>query len=315
VRVVLDVDVGIDDALAILYLAGRPEVEIVAVGSVHGNCRADTAAQNALRVLDVCGLTGVPVAEGAAAPLARPLELAPYVHGKDGLGDIAADPPQGTITGESAADQLVRLGREQPGELDLLAVAPLTNLALAVERDPEVLERFRSVVIMGGSGPFPKPGVYPETEWNLLHDPDAARIVYGARRQRMVMVGINATNPVVLDEPGVERLAAADSAAAGFATRILVHYLSFHERLWGRRACSLHDPAAAGVLVDQSFATAWQDGPVEVRSDGEVERAMLMRTADGGVPLSGPGDGPPTRAITAIDQPAFLADFLTRLGA
>ena len=157
-QVVLDMDVGIDDAIAIALLAARDDAEIVALGSVHGNCSVEDSTRNALVVLETCGLGDVPVARGRRVPLEVPLHLAGFVHGADGLGDVGFPPPAGRPTGEHAADQIVRLGRERPGELDLLAVGPLTNLGLALQRDPDALARYRSVVIMGGSGPFPDAG-------------------------------------------------------------------------------------------------------------------------------------------------------------
>ena len=135
-QVVLDMDVGIDDAIAIALLAARADAEVVALGSVHGNCSMEDATRNALVVLETCGLGDVPVAAGAETPLEVPLHLAGFVHGADGLGDVGFPAPTGRPTGEHAADQLVRLGRERPGELDLLAVGPLTNLGLALRRTP-----------------------------------------------------------------------------------------------------------------------------------------------------------------------------------
>ena len=135
-RVVLDMDVGIDDAIAMALLAARDDAEVVALGSVHGNCSVEDSTRNALVVLETCGLADVPVARGAETPLEVPLHLAGFVHGEDGLGDVGFPPPAGRPTGEHAADQIVRLGREQPGELDLLAVGPLTNLGLRCSGTP-----------------------------------------------------------------------------------------------------------------------------------------------------------------------------------
>lgn len=148
-RLVLDVDVGIDDALMILMLLSDPRVEIVAVGSTHGNCSAEQASINALRVLEAVGAGTVPVSLGLESPLDTP-HKASWVHGHDSLADIGLPLPHGSVTGESAPDQLGRLGNERPGELDLIAVGALTNLAAAMQRDPEVLHRYRSVTWLGG---------------------------------------------------------------------------------------------------------------------------------------------------------------------
>ncbi|MDQ3227767.1 MAG: nucleoside hydrolase, partial [Chloroflexota bacterium] len=148
-QLLLDVDVGIDDAVMMLYLAAEPAAEIVAVGSCHGNCSAALSAINALKVLEVVGLDRVPVALGAESPLADPM-FAAEVHGHDGLADVGLPPPRRNVSGESAVDQILRLSRERPGALDLLAVGAMTNLALALEHDADVLARYRTVAILGG---------------------------------------------------------------------------------------------------------------------------------------------------------------------
>lgn len=313
-KVLVDADVGIDDAIALVLLAAaRPDVEVVAVGAVHGNCAGDDAAQNALRVLELCGLGDVPVALGAAQPLARALALAPHVHGRDGLGEVGFPPPRGAVTGEHAADQLLRLARERPGELDLLALGPLTNLGLALRRDPEVLLAFRSVVVMGGSGPYPRLGTLRAVDANVDHDPDAAALVFSAPRRRLVMVGVNVTMPAVLDEEAIARVAAADTPQAAFVSRILAFYLGFYRHKWGRRVCSMHDPLAAAVLLDPTLVTAATDGPVNVVGDGLASRAWLMRREDGGVPAVPAHDAPPTTVLTAVDAERFLARLVRAL--
>ncbi|MEZ4505416.1 MAG: nucleoside hydrolase [Thermomicrobiales bacterium] len=177
-HLVLDVDVGIDDALMMLMFLGEPSVEIVAVGSTHGNCTAADAALNALRVLEACGVRDVPVALGLESPLAVP-HKASHVHGNDGLADLGLPLPKGAVTGEAAPDQLVRLGNEQPGELDLIAVGALTNLAAALALDPDALKRFRSVTWLGGVSQRARveDGYF---DANALSDPGAATSVFSS---------------------------------------------------------------------------------------------------------------------------------------
>ena len=312
-RVVLDMDVGIDDAIAIALLAARPDAEVVALGSVHGNCSMEDATRNALIVLEACGLAGVPVAAGAETPLEVPLHLAGFVHGADGLGDVGFPDPAGRPTGEHAADQIIRLGREQPGELDLLAVGPLTNLGLALRQDPEALARYRSVVIMGGSGPFPDAGLLREFDANIDHDPDAAALVFAAPRQEVVMVGVNVTTPAILDEEGIAAIAASDTPQARLVTAILPFYLDFYRHKWGRRICSMHDPLAAAVLLDPTYVTDWLEGPVNVIHDGALARAWLMAREDGGELVQSIEPAPPTRVAGTADNARFRDDLLAAL--
>ncbi|GAA4973556.1 inosine-uridine nucleoside N-ribohydrolase [Nonomuraea thailandensis] len=308
-RVVVDTDTGIDDAHTLLYLAGRPDAEIVALTSVYGNCTEEDATRNIGYVNGLLGLD-VPVARGAAEPLRGPAHIAGYVHGKDGLGDLGRDRPLPRVTAESGPELLVRLANEQPGELDLLALGPLTNLALALRLDPELFTRYRSVVLMGGSGPYAPPGTLLMIDANVNNDPEAARAVFAAPRRELVMVGVNVTAGTILDERAIAALRASATPVARFATGILDAYLDFYQNEWGRRIIPLHDPLAAGVLLDRTFATAWTDGPVNVRGDGFLWRARLMRTHDGLPPAFPYDPAPPTRVITAVDAPRFVTDFV-----
>jgi inosine-uridine nucleoside N-ribohydrolase len=315
VRVVLDMDAGIDDAVAIAYFAAHPDVEIVAFGGVHGNCRATDSAVNGLRVLEHCGLPDVPVAVGAEEPLDRPLRLRPFVHGEDGLGDAGFPAPRNAPTGEHAADQIVRLAQESPGELDLFAVGPLTNLSMALDRDPDVLTRYRSVVIMGGCGPFPPAGVVRQEDTNTEHDPTAAARVLAAPRTAMTTVGVNVTTATILDEAAIARLAAAPTPHAELVTRVLACYLDFYQHKWGRRICSLHDPLAAGVLVDPSIVAAAAEGPVNVIDDGAGSRAWLMIREDGGELVQPVTPAPPTRVVTRVEGERFARDLVDVLAS
>jgi len=308
-RVVVDTDTGIDDALALLFLAARPDVELVAVGTTHGNCRTDQATANALRVLEACGLDDVPVAEGLAEPLAQELEVAAHVHGADGLGETYLPEPRGRPTGEAAPAQLLRLAHEHPGELDLLALGPLTNLGAALREDPQLLTRFRRVVVMGGAGLELAPD--EPDRWrsigdpNTYHDAEAAELVYGAPGP-VELVPVALTAPVLLDEDGLARLAAAPTPQAQLATKVLRFYVDFYATLMERRVCSLHDPLAAAVLADPSLVTAAAEGPVVLRPnvDGRA-RAWTLRQPVPGRPVH--------RVVQAVEEARFVDELLDAL--
>jgi inosine-uridine nucleoside N-ribohydrolase len=311
-RIVVDTDTGIDDAHTLLYLAGRKDAEIVAITSVYGNCVEEDSVRN---IGYVCGLLGlaVPIARGADAPLESAPHIARHVHGHDGLGDRGYDRPIPAVTGETAAEALVRLAHEQPGELDLLALGPLTNLGLALRIDPELFTKYRSVVLMGGSGPYPALGSSLMIDANINNDPAAARAVFAAPRVELVMVGVNVTAVTILTEPAIAALRAAGTPTARFASEILDSYLDFYQHHWGRRIIPLHDPLAAGILLDPAFATATVPGPVNVVTDGFQSRAHLMRTFDG-LPPSFPYDRTPdTNVVTEVDSARFVADFVETL--
>ncbi len=308
-RILLDVDTGIDDALAIIYLAASAEVEFVAAGSVHGNVDARRAALNTLRVLEVCGYHDVPVALGAAEPLAQPLSVASFVHGEDGLGDVDEPGPSGSPSGEQAADQIVRLGRESPGELELLAVGPLTNLALAVTQDAQALTRFKSVTIMGGSGPQKRDWSMGATDANIDHDPEAADIVFAAS-DRITMVGTNLSAYIELPASGLDQLKAAPHPHSALASRITQFYAGFHERWTGRRGIKLWDPLAAAILLDPTLVDAAYDSPVDVIKTEQGFRAVGLddRRSDGRFDARSD-----VRIVTAVDSGRFVSGCLAAL--
>ncbi|MEV7970326.1 nucleoside hydrolase [Sphaerisporangium sp. NPDC088356] len=313
-RVVVDTDTGIDDALALLYLAGRPHAEIAAVTSVFGNCAEQDAVRNIGYVTRLLGLP-VPIARGAAGPLSGTGRVTRHAHGEDGLGDRGYDRPMPAVAAGTAAELLVRLANERPGDLDLLTLGPLTNLALALRTDPALFTKYRSVVLMGGSGPYTLPCGAPMLDVNIANDPEAARTVVSAPRNELVMVGVNVTASTILEEPAIAALRAACTPIARFATEILDSYLDFYEKEWGRRVIPLHDPLAAGILLDPGLATAAVLGPVGVVREGHQWRARPSRTAEGPPPPSPYDRAPGTRVITAVDSARFAGDLVQTLVA
>lgn len=244
--VVLDVDTGIDDALALLLVARSPELALLGVTTVAGNVEVPVAARNTLRTLEVAGAPEVPVAIGADRPLLEPAHDAMWIHGRDGLGDSDQPSPRGTPSDEHAVDQLLRLSHQHAGDLVVVALGPLTNLALALSRDPSLAARLRRIVLMGGSA---RVGGNRSTwaEANIASDPEAAAIVFAAPIPR-TMVGLDVTQQVRLTDTDVATL--ADGGDVGrFAAQILPFYLDACERRSGERVASLHDPLAVAVAL------------------------------------------------------------------
>ncbi|SEP29238.1 nucleoside hydrolase [Trujillonella endophytica] len=316
-RVVVDTDTGIDDALALLWLARRPDVEISAVTSVYGNCSVDDALRNIGHVLALAGLPDVPVAAGAPGPVdGRPAHIASYVHGIDGLGDLGLQRTTPAVVGPTSAEYLVELADSAPGEYDLLPLGPLSNLALALELDPLVLTKFRSTVLMGGSGPFPPVGVTQTVDANIANDPAAARAVFAAPRSELVMVGVNAGAQTIVDEAAVQALHRSGDPVGEFCAAVLESYMDFYQYAWGRRISPAWDGLTAGLLVEPRWITASIDGPVAVVPDGLLARAHLLQTADGlPVPFAQEEarTAPATTVVTGVDAAGFLADFVGRL--
>jgi purine nucleosidase len=308
--VILDMDCGIDDAIAILYLASRPSARIVAAGSVHGNTPALAAADNLLRVLALAGLPNVPVAAGAQRPLVRPPHFAAEVHGDDGLGNTNVGAAPGAVTGESAPEQIVRLARAEPGRYDLLATGPLTNVGIALLLEPELPRLLRSVTVMGGAANA-SGNMTPLAEANIWHDPEAAKLVFDAP-WAVTMVGLDVTMRTVLDEAHIAQLAAGTSAQARFASAILRHYLDFYERISGRRACPLHDPTAAAVLAEPDLVVEAYDANVDVACSDDAQGATIVDRRANGRPAFLTRQ-PATRVITKVDAERFADDLVAAL--
>ncbi|TCO65089.1 nucleoside hydrolase [Actinocrispum wychmicini] len=311
-RIILDTDPGIDDSLAILYLSAQPDVDIVAVGSVHGNVPAPVAAANALRVLDVAGLDDVPVAVGAHRPLAQELRTAEFVHGDDGLGGHAGPPSPRAVVDCSAAEQLVRLARANPGELSVLALGPLTNIALAVLLEPRLPELLESLVVLGGALGVPG-NVTAHAEANIWHDPEAADLVFDTGFDNLTLVSLDVTETARADSAWLDSLAQVASPRAQFASALLDHYAAFYSNMFGVRVATMHDPLAAALLCDPSLAT-YREVAVSVEVHGTYTRGQLVSDwrsiADDSHIESEAGRGRrPVRAAAAVDA----EEFLTRL--
>ncbi len=294
----LDTDVGIDDALMLIYLAAEPDAEIVAIGSCHGNCSAAQAALNTLKVLDVLGLDDVPVAVGAESPLENVI-AAPHVHGEDGLGDVGIPPSTRAPSGESAVDQILRLGLERPGELDLVAVGTMTNLGLALERDPKSLTRFRSVSILGSYSRYPRPGDPHTVDANVYGSPDLADRLF-ASETPLLVIPVDTTNSVVFDDEQIERMRNATTPHGRLAWKILPYYFDFYQTILGVWSCRMHDPVVPAVLLDSSYI------------EEEVHRPLVVEPFEGRHRAIGRDDLPagsgrrPARIVTKVAEKRLL---------
>ena len=210
-KVIIDCDPGIDDALALLFAYGHPELDLRGVTTVAGNVGLDLTTANALRVRDYVGRGDVPVVAGSPRPLLRPVLDAREVHGDSGLGAVSLPAPSSRAAEGHAADYLAGAIGAEPGEITLIAIGPLTNIALAVRHHPQIVTQVRDFVIMGGSAG--RGNVTPAAEFNIAADPEAAAIVFGAG-WTVTMVGLDVTlqaraTPAVRERMrGLGRLAA-----------------------------------------------------------------------------------------------------------
>ncbi|SHE60604.1 nucleoside hydrolase [Streptoalloteichus hindustanus] len=312
-RIVLDTDPGIDDSIAFLYLAAQPDAEIVAVGSVHGNVSSRLTAENALRLLDLVDLPHVPVAVGAQRPLAQPLlRGGEAVHGVDGLGGVAGPPSPRQPVPESAAEQLVRLARQHPGELSVLALGPLTNVALAYLLEPELPRLLREVVCMGGAVAVPG-NITPHAEANIWHDPEAAEVVLGAGFD-LTLVPLDVTLRTWAGAAWWNAVAQVDHPRARFACEVTAHYIDFYKiHPSDEPGCPLHDALAAAVLLDPALVRC-EEHRVTVELTGAQTRGATLADRRGFPSPEDPAARPPIRVATEVDAPEVLARIHRALG-
>lgn len=314
-RIILDTDPGVDDALAIMYLAVQEDAEIVAVGSVHGNVPASLAASNALRVLELVDLD-VPVAVGAARPLAQPLQTAEFVHGADGLGGHGGPAPRGKPVSMSAAEQLVRLARANPGELTLLALGPLTNVALAVLLEPDLPTLLRSVVVMGGAVTVPG-NITPYADANFYHDPEAADLVLSAGFPDLTLVALDATEQARASADWLTAVGSLTGDRARFAHGLLEHYSGFYSNMFGTRTCTLHDPLAAALMLEPKLAT-YRDMPLAVELTGTHTRGQVVSdqrliASDAYIATDAGTGRTPVKVADTVDVGRFLEQMFAAL--
>ncbi|HEY8482075.1 MAG TPA: nucleoside hydrolase [Spirillospora sp.] len=309
-----DCDTGIDDAMTLLYLASlvrSGEAELAGVGTVHGNIDPLTGALNSLRVLEIAGIEagerGVPVAVGAARPMAQDVHYALDWHGTDGLGDTGLPEPKGRPVAEPAAALLVRTARAAPGELTVLATGPLTNLGTALLLDPELPSLVREVVVMGGA--FDHPGnITTHAEANIWHDPEAADLVFAADWP-VVLVPLDATHPTAVHDDWLDRLAAHDTAVARFATRVLDFYVKAYTPTLRRRGAVIHDALAAMLLMEPDLGE-YVERPVRVELRGDLTRGTTVWDARS---LPAEDTRRPVRVAVGSDVPVFQERLLSAL--
>ncbi len=335
IPVLLDVDTGIDDSLALLYACASPEVDLVAVTCTAGNVDAGQVAENTRAVLELAGHPDVEVASGRETPLVRPLVTTPETHGPRGIGYATLPPARTPLSARDGPDVIAAEARRRPGGLTIVCVAPLTNLALAVEREPELPLLVGRLVIMGGS--FRTPGnTAPTTEWNASVDPEAVKVVYdafgaeGVQReraarglhQRPIALGLDVTERAKLIPAHLERLAArarcapdgtrpdgSVNAVVRYLADALRFYMEFHSRYDGFYGAFIHDAFALAAALDPALV---RTAPVPA----DVELAGTLTTGETVADWRRTWGRPDTLDVgVEADAQTFFDRFIERVGA
>lgn len=309
-KIIFDTDPGIDDAMAILFAEACKEIELMAITTGFGNATIHNATRNALYLKKRFNLNA-DVLQGAAEPLVIAVdEPADFVHGDNGLGNVPLDESDlPTALDETAHDYIIRQVKAQPGEITLVAVGRMTNLALALQKAPEITGLVKQVVIMGGAFGFNghKGNVTPFAEANIIGDPHAADIVMTANWP-VTVVGLDVTKETIMDNAYLEMLRTRSSRYGQFIFDITRFYADFHKKTANLDGIYVHDSSAVMyVLAPELYQTV--KGPIRVVTDGPAIGHTLLKTDTVRYPLDDWADCPAQAVCCAVDVDAYLARY------
>lgn len=332
-----DVDTGVDDAIALIYLLASPDADIVGIASTGGNVGVDQVCENNLGLLDLCRVDGVPVSRGADLPLNSAALTVSPVHGPRGLGYADLPPTNRQLCGDDAATAWITAAHQHPGELIGVATGPLTNLALALRQEPALPSLLRRLVIMGGAYDY-RGNTSPVSEWNIAFDPEAAAEVFAAwspdaaqqvsPQHLPILCGLDVTRQIAITPDILSDLAAAANATTtvlsvsdergtrSSASNPLIRVIedatrfyleSYHDLGHGYQA-HLHDPLAAAVALDPQLVDTRQ-ATVDVETTGTLTRGMTVTDWSGRW-----GRKPNALIAVNADPTRFFDRFIERVG-
>ncbi|KAK8561579.1 hypothetical protein V6N13_149254 [Hibiscus sabdariffa] len=312
-KIIIDTDPGIDDAMAIFLALRSPEVEVIGLTTIYGNVYTTLATRNALHLLEVADRIDIPVAEGSHVSITKGtrLSVVDFVHGADGLGNQNFPPPEGKPIDMSAPDFLIEQANLYPGKVTVVALGPLTNIALAIQQDPSFAKNIGQIVLLGGA--FAVNGnTNPAAEANIFGDPDAADIVFTSGAD-ILAVGINVTHQVVLTDADRDKLASSTGKFAQFMCKILGVYFDYHREAYSTKGVYLHDPTAMIAAIKPSLVTC-TEGAVRVQTNGITKGLTLLynkqkRFAE----ITEWTDQPSVKVAVTVDAPAVVKLVMERL--
>lgn len=317
--VLLDVDPGIDDALAILLALRSPELKVVGITVVAGNVEVDLGLQNALKLVELLSRPDVPVARGAAGPLVDKLITSKHVHGENGLGNVTLPTPTLQARPGGALELIAEKVEEYAGEITLVPVGPLTNIAMVVKQRPYLVPKIKEIVLMGGS--VSGGNITAAAEFNIFNDPEAADIVFRSGIP-ITMVGLDVTLNTVLTPEHTGQQGRSTDRVRG----LVLELIAFHRDVRGAEGIVLHDPLAVGVAIDPSFVRT-EAAHVAVETQGGLTRGQTIvdrrgyavRILEGPRKRTAVREAPPprnARVSLRVEAERFLRFFVDRvLGA
>jgi inosine-uridine nucleoside N-ribohydrolase len=318
-RVIIDTDPGIDDAMAILLALNSPELKVEALTVVPGNVDGKQGLENALKIVSLAGRCDLPVAGGAQHPLNQKLITAQFWHGPNGLAGVELPATKCKADARFGPDLIIELVHRYPHQLTLIPVGPLTNIALAVSKDPSIASLAKDIVIMGGS--ISGGNVNGAAEANIYNDPEAAAIVFSAG-WTVTMVGSDVGERTLITRKYLADLQASHGPESDFVYKLANFYLTRSEKS-GYEGAAMYDPLAVGVVIDPAVVTL-KEMHVDVETKGEFTRGETVANRMGSnennilhgdhYEIEGVIDlKPNARVAVASDAPRFLQMFISRI--
>src|SRR6266540_1804616 len=272
-KIIFDTDPGIDDACAILLALASPELVVEGMSIVHGNCSLEQATQNALSVLELAHASHIPVAKGCELPLVQPSLLAPETHGDTGLGYAKLPEPRIKPTVQHGTDFLIEKIMSSPGEITLVAIGPLTNVALAIRQEPRIVSAIKELIVMGGAIRY-EGNTTALAEFNTYVDPHAVHIVYHAGIPA-TLVPLDVTYQCILTPGDVKRLQKINSPTSKFVADATRFYMEFHDEFQKVEGCVINDPLALALTFAPELCT-YQELPVDVDISGGISTGKTV---------------------------------------
>jgi inosine-uridine nucleoside N-ribohydrolase len=311
-KILIDTDPGIDDAMAIFYALASPELEVVGLTTIFGNAHTEVCTRNALSLLEIAGRSDIPVAQGALRPLAQDYRgPAAFVHGEDGQGNVNLPQPTTSALDVDAAHFIVETVMASPGEITLVPVGPMTNIALAMLIEPELTQNLAGIVIMGGNA-FVGGNASPAAEANIINDPEAADIMFSAQCP-IAMAGLDVTEKVLMTSAELASIGTVDNPRAEHLAAIVPFYQAFYKQRAGIDGIHVHDSTAITyLLAPELFTTAHHRIRVDCgHGIGRGKTWPAMRVSDREAKWDGRVD---VAIMTGVDRDAAVALELSRLG-
>jgi len=298
-KIILDCDPGHDDAVAMLLAWGNPEIDLIAVTTVYGNQTIEKVTRNALAIASVAGISGIPFARGAHRPLVRTVETAESIHGESGLDGPELPAATFQLDPRHAVDLIIdEIMGNEPGTVTLVPTGALTNIALAVRKEPRIAARVKEVVLMGGG--YNVGNWSATSEFNIVIDPEAAHIVFN-EAWPLTMVGLDVTHQALATPDVVAGITGIGTGPARFVGELMDFFAHTYKDAQGFDHPPVHDPVAVAYVIDPSVLTV-RKTPLDVELTGTITLGMTVADFRSPAP-----DDCTTQVATAIDGPRFWA--------